>query len=31
MQIDETTTAATVSPLPKMGKKPPSVDLIRTQ
>ena len=29
--IDETTTAGTVSPLPKTGKNAPSVDLISTQ
>ena len=31
MPIDETTTAASVSPLPKIGKNAPSVDLISTQ
>ena len=31
MPIDEITTAASVSPLPKIGKNAPSVDLISTQ
>jgi hypothetical protein len=31
MPIDETATAASVLPLPKIGKNAPSVDLISTQ